>query len=139
MTFSILGGLHSFNEADTIAKVTTDLDAGLATLPFPAKAQLVNADSSSTDGTPEVFLATPTTSPKKVIITPHAGGKGSNWRALLRLACDQHVDAILLVDTDLGEVPESWVQSLVGAVHDGIDFCFPLRPPILVSISCWPP
>jgi hypothetical protein len=56
VTFSILGGLSSFNEADTIAKVTTDIDAGLATLPFPAKAQLMNADSSSTDGTPEIFL-----------------------------------------------------------------------------------
>lgn len=129
MSFRVLAGLPSFNEADTIAKVTTDIDASLSTLPFPAEAQLVNADSSSTDGTPEAFLAAPTASPKKWITTPHAGGKGSNWQALLQLACDQHVDAILLIDTDLAEVPESWVQSLLGAVHNGIDFCYPLRPP----------
>jgi hypothetical protein len=129
VSFRLLVGLPSFNEADTIAKVSTDIDAALASLPYDVEALLVNADNSSTDGTTEAFLASPTESPKQVVLTPHASGKGSNWRALLELVRDQSFDAALLVDSDLAEVPASWVHALVSAVRDGADFCFPLRPP----------
>ncbi|MGH8879795.1 MAG: glycosyltransferase family 2 protein, partial [Stackebrandtia sp.] len=129
MPFRILVGLPSFNEADTIATVTADIDAALNTLPFRADTVLVNADNASTDGTPEVFLNTPTAAPKKVITTEHAAGKGTNTLALLRLAREQGVHAVVSVDTDLAEVPASWIHSMLGAVRDGVDFCYPLRPP----------
>jgi hypothetical protein len=127
--FRILVGLPSFNEADTIAAVTADLDAAVTTLPFPAEALLVNADNASTDGTPGTFLATATTSPKHVITTAHAAGKGTNTVALLRFGCEQDFDAIVSVDTDLAEVPASWIHALVGAVYEGTEVCYPLRPP----------
>ncbi|MGH3907568.1 MAG: hypothetical protein ACRDTE_25835 [Pseudonocardiaceae bacterium] len=129
MPFRVLVGLPSFNEADTIGSVTADIDAALVSLPFRAEVLLVNADNASTDGTPEAFLSIPTGVPKKVLTTEYAGGKGSNTAALLRLAREQNFDAVLSVDTDLAEVPATWIHALLGAVHDGIDFCYPLRPP----------
>lgn len=128
MPFRILVGLPSFNEVDSIAKVTRDIEAALATLPFPADALLVNADNSSTDGTPDAFLSVATKYEKKIVATPHHAGKGANWKALLEFATERGVDAVLLVDTDLAEAPESWVHTLVGSVREGADFCFPLRP-----------
>jgi hypothetical protein len=125
----VLVGLPSFNEADTIAAVTADLDAAVTALPFPSEALLVNADNASTDGTPDAFLATATTSPKHVITTAHAAGKGTNTIALLTFGCEQDFDAIVSVDTDLAEVPASWIHALVGAVYEGAEVCYPLRPP----------
>ena len=129
MPFRVLAGLPSFNEADTIAQVTTDLDRALATLPFPAEAVLVNADSSSTDGTQQAFLEAPTIAAKQVIATARAGGKGTNTLALLRLACEGRFDAVISIDADLADVPAAWVHALIGHIHAGIDFCYPLRPP----------
>lgn len=127
--FRVLVGLPSLNEADTIAAVTADLDAAVTTLPFPAEALLVNADNASADGTPDTFLATATTSPKHVITTAHAAGKGTNTVALLKFGCEQDFDAIISVDTDLAEVPASWIHALLGAVYEGAEVCYPLRPP----------
>ncbi len=36
---------------------------------------------------------------------------------------------MLFVDSDLAEVPPSWIHALVGRIHGGSDFCYPLRPP----------
>jgi hypothetical protein len=127
--FRVLAGLPSRNEAGTIATVTADLDAAIATLPFPAEALLVNADNASTDGTPGIFLATATMSPKHVITTDPAAGKGASTLALLKFGCDQGFDAIICVDTDLAAVPASWIHALLGAIHAGAGVCYPLRPP----------
>jgi len=125
----ILVGLPSFNEADAIATVTRDVDEALATMPFQVSAVLVNADSSSTDGTVDAFMATPTRHPKQVISTPHSGGKGTNWRAVFELLRDEGFDVALMVDTDLGTVPASWIHVLTTAVVSrSCDFVFPLRP-----------
>ena len=129
MTYRILVGLPSFNEADTIATVTADIDHGIATLPFAVDAVIVNADNSSTDGTPGAFLSTATAYPKATLTTPYAAGKGTNWHALLQDAADRAVDAVLFVDSDLAEVPPSWIHALLGCIRDGADYCFPRRPP----------
>lgn len=129
MPFRILVGLPSYNEADTIAKVTLDVDTAIATLPFPADALLVNADNASTDGTAAAFMAASTKHAKTVITTGHRAGKGANWRAVLELVRDHRANAVLFVDTDLAAVPESWVHALLLAVRGRADFCFPLRPP----------
>lgn len=124
----LLVGLPSLNEADTIAAVTRDIDDALATLPFEASPVLVNADSSSTDGTAEAFLAVPTRCPKLSLTTPSMAGKGANWHALLRMMTDDGFAAGIMVDTDLAGVPASWIHALSAAVAD-TDFVFPLRPP----------
>lgn len=129
MLFRILVGLPSFNEVDTIARVTHDIDVALSTLPFPCDALLVNADNSSTDGTTDAFLSVVTQRDKRIVTTPYAAGKGANWRALLRITLDWGFDCALFVDTDLAGVPESWTHALIGAVQAGANFCFPLRPP----------
>lgn len=122
-------GLPSFNEADAIAVVTRDVDEALATLPFQVSAMLVNADNSSPDGTVDAFMATPTRYPKHAITTPHSAGKGTNWRAVFELLRDEEFDVALMVDTDLGTVPASWIHALTTAVVSrGTDFVFPLRP-----------
>lgn len=129
MSPRIVVGLPSFNEADAIAIVTRDLDEALATLPFQVSALLVNADNSSTDGTVDAFMTTSTRYPKHAITTPHGGGKGTNWRAVFKLLRDEDFDVALMVDTDLGAVPASWIHALAAAVvSGGNDFVFPLRP-----------
>lgn len=128
-SFRVLVGLPSLNEADSIAAVTRDLDRALTTLPFPTEALLVNADNSSTDGTAAAFSSVPTANPKTTLTTPYRAGKGTNWQTLLRYALDYAADAVLFVDTDLAAVPESWVHGLLGAVRNGADYCYPLRPP----------
>ncbi|WP_326636323.1 glycosyltransferase [Streptosporangium sp. NBC_01755] len=128
MTLRILVGLPSFNEAETIATVTRDIDAALSAAPFPVTALLVNADNSSTDRTAEQFLTTATQHPKRVLTTAHASGKGTNWQALFRLLDEGEFDIGVMVDTDLGGVPASWIHKLIIAASDS-DFAFPLRPP----------
>lgn len=128
MTYRVLIGLPSYCEADTIGRVTADADAAAATLPFRAEAVLVNADNASPDGTAEAFLATSTEHPKHVITTKRRG-KGANTLALLRYLHEEQFDAFVSIDTDLAEVPADWIHALVGAVRDGADFCYPLRPP----------
>ncbi len=125
----VIVGLPSLNEADSIAVVAREVDLAIASAPFPVDALLVNADNSSTDQTPDRFLATPTACDKVVVTTPHAAGKGTNWLKVLELAADRDADAVLFVDTDLAAVPESWVHALLGALRDGADYAYPLRPP----------
>ncbi|MQA86672.1 MAG: glycosyltransferase [Streptosporangiales bacterium] len=120
-------GLPSFNEADTIATVTADVDAALQSLPFDASAVVVNADNSSPDGTAETFLRVPTAAPKQVITTPYRAGKGANVRALLEFAREDDCDGLLLVDSDLAEVPTTWIHALLGEIRGGAEFCYPLR------------
>ncbi|MBF6397891.1 glycosyltransferase [Nocardia cyriacigeorgica] len=129
MAFRVLVGLPSFNGADTIGKVVSDIDSALRTLPFPVEAIHVNADSGSIDGTTAAFLAAETFYPKKAIDTGHWSGQGTNGRAALEMAVDTDADALLIVDTDLAAVDQTWVHALLGAVHDGRDFAYPLRPP----------
>lgn len=129
MTFRILVGLPSFNEADTIAAVATDIDTALQAQSFRYGAELVNVDNSSTDGTSAAFSTAPTRCSKRTITTPPASGKGGNWQTILRLAQDEGVDAVLFADTDLAEVPASWIDALLRCVHSGADVCYPLRPP----------
>ncbi|RBO85252.1 hypothetical protein [Nocardia puris] len=129
MTLRVLIGLPSFNGADTIGKVVSDIDAALRTLPFPVEATHLNADSSSVDGTTGAFLSTPTHYPKKVIKTGYWSGQGANGKAILEAAHSEGVDATLIVDTDLAAVDYTWVHALIGGVHTGRDFVYPLRPP----------
>lgn len=129
MTYRLLIGLPSFNEADTIAKVTSDIDHGLLTLPFPVEALLLNCDNASTDGTTGRFLETTTHFPKRVVTTEHAAGKGTNTVAILQHVIDDSFDAVISVDTDLAEVPQEWIHGLAEALYEGADYCYPIRPP----------
>jgi hypothetical protein len=129
MSYRIVAGLPSWNENDAIAKVTRDLDEALASLPFAHDALIVNADNSSTDGTAETFMSTETRCRKRVARTPPQAGKGTNWQAILDIAREEHANAVLFVDSDLAEVPATWVHALLGGVRDGLDFCYPMRPP----------
>jgi hypothetical protein len=129
VSYRIVVGLPSWNENETIAQVARDLDAALASLPFEHDAVIVNADNSSDDGTPAIFMSTNTRYRKHVLGTPPRGGKGANWRAILDFAKAERATAVLFVDSDLAEVPEAWVHALVNGVRDGLDFCYPLRPP----------
>jgi glycosyltransferase involved in cell wall biosynthesis len=119
-------GLPSFNEANSIAKVTHDIDTALQKLPYAAT--LVNADNRSADGTVENFLATPTTFPKISILTDIAG-KGSNLKSILEYVIRSDSHAVLFIDTDLSEVPSIWVESLLGKIMAGYDAAFSRRTP----------
>ena len=129
MTYRLLIGLPSYNEAETIAKVASDIDQALLTLPFPVDAVLLNCDNASTDNTTGRFLEATTHFPKRVVTTEHAAGKGTNTVAILQHVTDDSFDAVISVDTDLAEVPQEWIHGLAEALHEGADYCYPIRPP----------
>lgn len=123
-------GLPSSNEAESIPRVTADVDAALSTLPVLAEATLVNVDNSTSEATVHAFLRTPTRAPKVVLSTSCHVGKGANTLALLNHMCERDFDALISVDTDLAGIPASWIHQMAVRLANGADACFPLRPAV---------
>jgi hypothetical protein len=129
MSFRLLIGIPSYNEADTIGTVLRDVDEALLQLGSPADTLIVNADNSSQDGTPEQFMTVLTRARKHVINTPRGAGKGRNVQALFQLALEWRANAVLLLDADLAWVPKTWISGLVEPVRAGAAAAFPRRAP----------
>jgi hypothetical protein len=114
------------NEARTIAALTAVADAGLGAL--GGGALIVNADGGSDDGTGEMFLATPTVTPKRHLAVEGAPpGKGRNLLAAWRLCLDEDVDAVVNLDGDMTSVQPWWLESFVRPIAArGAAFVSPL-------------
>jgi hypothetical protein len=79
-------GIPSYCEADSIAHVVAQVDAGLARRFGASQGTIVNVDGASPDGTTGVFLNVPTKCPKESIVVSDApGGKGRNVLEFLRV------------------------------------------------------
>ncbi len=126
--FEILVGIPSYNEADTISFVVSQVDKGLKKY-FPnLKSVIVNMDNNSEDGTRDVFLDTKTTAPKEYIATSQGiKGKGNNVLNLLKFACRQGKSGkgIIMVDADLRSITPEWIKYLGEPILKGYDLAIP--------------
>ncbi len=121
-------GIPSYREACTIANVVTQADRGLAAI-FPAReCVIVNVDGDSDDGTPNAFLATPTTCHKEcIILRDRPGGKGTNLIRFFRYCLEHNVNAVALLDADVCTITPSWVEALTAPlIQGGADFVVPI-------------
>lgn len=121
-------GIPSYCEADSIAHVTAQVDAGLSR-EFGAKScTIVNMDGASPDGTSAVFRGVPTRCRKEsVIVSDQPGGKGQNVLRFLRLCASRNVGALAIIDADVTSISPAWVDALLGPVVAGtVDYVAPL-------------
>jgi glucosylglycerate synthase len=123
----IIIGMPSYNEADTISNVTATADQGLQEYFQDNKAVIINADNHSTDGTKDVFLGTPTKTPKIYISTPGGQkGKGNNCLNLFRAAVELNAKAVVMIDADLTSFTPKWIHKLGAPVFQGFDYVSPI-------------
>jgi hypothetical protein len=120
-------GIPSYNEADSISEVVTQIDQGLADAYGPQQCLIVNVDSDSTDDTPGQFLRTRTRCAKEsLVLNERPRGKGRNILRFLELCVDQGIDAVAMVDADIKTVTPDWASALLGPILRGeADFVMP--------------
>jgi len=110
-------GLPSYQEADSIAYVVSQVDRGLTHLFDPADCAIVNVDGNSPDRTSSVFLQTPTRCRKvSLVVTDSPPGKGRNVLRFLRYCNENAVDLIATFDADVVTVTPEWVRALLTPV-----------------------
>ena len=134
-------GIPSFGNADTIGHVVRAATAGMVQYFPDLKPVLVNADGGSADDTPRVAVSTesPEYLEKMILVRPRhrlrrvavtyrgASGKGSAVRALLEVARELRVEALVLVDSDLRSIVPEWIELLAGPIlKGGYDYVAPL-------------
>jgi len=119
--------IPSYNEADSISFPISQADEGLQKYFPQKKAVIINCDNNSSDGTRDVFLNTPTKTPKIYISTPPGvKGKGNNFRNLFKKVLDLHAKAIVVVDADLKSITPEWIKHLGEPLYNGFSYVAPL-------------
>src|SRR5579863_373257 len=135
-TGSIVAGVLSYNNAETIANVIHIAREGLSTY-FPgSRCIVVNADGGSKDGTQT--LAQESIAEKKDFIqvaypihtvqkfSPEyfgVPGKTSALRAVCAVASEQNAKVCVMVDSNIRSLTPEWVERLARPVVDrGFDF-----------------
>jgi len=125
--YSVVVGIPSYNESDSISYVTKIVDEGLGEYFPDKKSIIVNVDNNSPDNTKEAFLDTNTRIEKKYISTSHGiRGKGNNILNLFNFAIQVHADIVIIVDADLKSITKEWIEYLGRPVSDGYDYVTPL-------------
>jgi hypothetical protein len=109
-------GLPSYQEAASIAHVTSEVDAGLLRIAELADCVIVNVDGESPDQTARIFLETPTRCRKQSLITTPHRGKGSNVFNILHYCREHEVAAaftargiLVAPDNPAPRWPTSWI------------------------------
>ena len=125
--YSVVVGIPSYNESDSISYVTKIVDQGLGEYFPDKKSIIVNVDNNSPDNTKEAFLDTTTRIEKKYISTAHGiRGKGNNILNLFNFAIQVRADIVIIVDADLKSITKEWIEYLGRPVADGYDYVTPL-------------
>lgn len=121
-------GIPSYNESDSIKKVTEVVDCGIRKY-FPnLQSVIVNADNDSEDNTKEAFLSSQTITDKIYINTgKNPAGKGKNVLKLIEFANKNNAKAIVLFDADVTSIKGDWVHKLASPIlSSGFDLVTPL-------------
>lgn len=123
----VVVGIPSYNEAQSIAFPTQQVDKGLVRY-FPDRpAVIVNCDNNSPDGTRNVFMESATQTPKIYVSTEgEVKGKGNNIRNLFQKAVELQAKAVVIVDADLKSIAPLWVRNLAEPLFDDYQFVAPL-------------
>ncbi len=120
-------GIPSYNEAGQIAYPTQKASEGLIKYFGDKNSVIINCDNSSTDGTRDAFMNTPTEVPKIYVSTPPGvKGKGNNFKNLFRKSCGLGAKAIVAVDADLRSITPRWVKNLADPLFEDFGFVAPL-------------
>lgn len=140
----IMVGIPSYRNATTIGYVVRAAQAGLVQYFPDLRPVVVNSDAGSPDGTGRVVVETeppdyverillvrPTNRLARVSLTypeiDGVGGKGAAIRTILEMADALHVQALVLVDSDLRSIVPEWIELLAGPIlKGGYDFVAPL-------------
>ena len=137
----LMVGIPSFRNAETIGYVVRAATAGMVQFFPELRPVLVNSDGGSPDDTPGVVVGTESpdyideiilTSPRQRlqrISFSYRGpsGKGSAVRALLEVAHELGVRALVLVDSDLRSILTEWMELRAWLIlKGGYDFVTPL-------------
>ena len=115
---SILVGIPSYNNAETISHVAKTASEGIVKY-FNGDGLIVNSDGDSSDGTREVFMSTETDVEKYSFVYEGIPGKGSAIKAIFEVAKIVDADAVVLLDADLRSVQPWWVERLAKPILDG--------------------
>jgi hypothetical protein len=135
----ILIGIVSFNSAKTVGNVVRAVKAGVAEYFPEKKTVLINPDSGSTDGTPEVARQVFTEEGNTLIMaggkdvltgqaTPYRSepGKGRAFMTVFETARQLNAKACAVLDADLLSVAPEWIDLLIRPViEDQLDFVAP--------------
>jgi hypothetical protein len=140
----IMVGIPSFKNAATIGYVVRAAQAGLVQYFPDLHPVVVNSDAGSPDGTQrvvvdteppdyieEILLIRPTNRLERVSLTypeiDGVGGKGAALRTIFEIAAALHVQALVVVDSDLRSIVPEWIELLAGPIlKGGYDFVAPL-------------
>ena len=116
--FSILVGIPSYNNAETISYVAKTASEGIVKF-FGGDGLIVNSDGNSNDGTRDVFMSTETEIEKYSFVYEGISGKGSAIKAIFEVAKIVNADVVVLLDADLRSVQPWWVERLARPILDG--------------------
>ncbi|MCX6787124.1 MAG: glycosyltransferase [Candidatus Kaiserbacteria bacterium] len=115
--------IPSLNEARTIGSVTKLVDQGLKEFSLSCgesiEAKIINIDSSSEDGTPNVFNSIETFFPKQSIILDEPRGKGRNLLEFIDIAGREDASFCLTMDADIHSADPSWISELLNPIVSG--------------------
>lgn len=124
---SIVVGLASYNEADSIAYPTEQASLGLTKYYGDRTTAIINCDNHSPDGTEQAFLGTATEVPKIFITTPpDTPGKGYNFENMFRKIVELGTEVLVCLDADLLSVTPEWVKYFAEPILQGYDFVNPI-------------
>lgn len=126
---SLIIGIPSLNEADTIGFVTTQMAKGVQKHFPDENIGLINVDNASTDGTKESFLNAdcPDEIGKKYVANqPDLKGKGRNFYNLFHEVTQIQPKAVVVVDSDLSSITLDWAKNMIEPILEGYDFCPPV-------------
>jgi len=124
---SIVVGLASYNEADSIAYPTEQASLGLKKYYGDRTTAIINCDNHSPDETEQAFLGTATEVPKIFITTPpDTPGKGYNFENMFRKTMELGTEVLICLDADLLSVTPEWVKYFAEPILQGYDFVNPI-------------
>ncbi|HEU18717.1 MAG TPA: glycosyltransferase [Deltaproteobacteria bacterium] len=127
--YDVVVGIPSYNEAATIAYVTSVAGQGLAQYFPDTRNIIVNVDNCSPDDTRGAFFAAdiPVGIDKHYISTPEGvKGKGNNFWNLFHFCKEAGAAIVIVVDADLRSITPEWISYLGYPIRDGQDFVTPL-------------
>ena len=116
-------GIPSYNEADNIGQLTSQIDAIAVELNMPII--IINADNTSPDKTAEIFKSTKTINPKISLMSAKKG-KGHNiYKIVQYIANHSEIIYCILVDGDVTSFDKSWLTTHLTAAQELSDFTVP--------------
>ena len=119
--------IPSYKEADSISYPVIQADKGLGKYFEENDSVIINCDNNSPDDTKQVFLDTPTKTPKIYLSTdPGVKGKGNNFRNLFQKVIDLEAKAVVVVDADLKSITPEWIKHLGEPLFEGFSYVAPL-------------